>query len=253
MKKITRLYKKITFNFKPKIDVDKVYDNFSSLDDIFNYFGTDKGTNVKNQYDKNSDLILGHGFAKFYEKHLSSYKNQKFDLLEIGTWKGASSAAFTLYFPNAYVWGVDRNFKFSYKSKRLKFINCDLTSENEFKNLEKKIYNKKFKIIIDDGSHILTHIIKNLKFFFKKVESNSYYIIEDFKAPNDQKHLDDSNGKEIFIEELLTNIKNKSYFESQILNKEDQDYLFKNIEEIFTYEGNQKSPLSSNIAFLKKK
>ena len=79
MKKITRLYKKITFNLKPKIDVDKIFNNFSSLDDIFNYFGTDKGTNVKNQYDKNSDLILGHGFAKFYEKHLSSYKNQKFE------------------------------------------------------------------------------------------------------------------------------------------------------------------------------
>ena len=137
MKKITRLYKKITFNLKPKIDVDKIFNNFSSLDDIFNYFGTDKGTNVKNQYDKNSDLILGHGFAKFYEKHLSSYKNQKFDLLEIGTWKGASSAAFALYFPNAYVWGVDRNFKFSYKSKRINFIHCDLTVEKEFQNLQK--------------------------------------------------------------------------------------------------------------------
>ena len=69
MKKITRLYKKIVLNIKPKIDVDKINKNFHNLDEIFNYFGTDKGTNVKNQYDKNSHLVIGHGFAKFYEKH----------------------------------------------------------------------------------------------------------------------------------------------------------------------------------------
>ena len=75
-------------------------------------------------------------------------------------------AAFTIYFPKANIYGVDRNFKFSYKSKRMKFINCDLTVTKEFNDLKKFINNKKFKIIIDDGSHILTHIIKNLKFFF---------------------------------------------------------------------------------------
>ena len=253
MKKITRFYKKIAINFKPKIDVDKITKNFHSLDEIFNYFGTDKGTNVKNQYDKNSDLVIGHGFAKFYEKHLSSFKNQNFDLLEIGTWFGASSAAFTIYFPQANIYGIDRNFKFNYKSRRIKFINCDLTNEKELQYLQKKIDNKMFKIIIDDGSHILTHIIKNLKFFLNKVESNCYYIIEDFNAPKDQLHLNDSNNEEIFIDDMLIKIKNKEYFKSKILSQKDQNYLFENIGEIYTYEGNLKKPLSSNIAFIKKK
>jgi hypothetical protein len=52
---------------------------------------------------------------------------------------------------------------------------------------------------------------------------------------------------------MLIKIKNKEYFKSQILSKEDQGYLFENIEGIYTYEGNLKKPLSSNIAFLKKK
>ena len=253
MKKITRLYKKIVFNLKSKINVDKLSNSFNSLDEIFNYFGTDKGTNVKNQYDNNSDLIIGHGFAKYYEKHFKKFKNKYFDLLEIGTWKGASSAAFAIYFPHANIYGIDRNFKFSYKSKRINFINCDLTIEKEFQNLQKSLENKKFKIIIDDGSHILTHIIKNLKFFFRKVESNCYFVIEDFNAPKDQIHLNDGNGEELFIDEMLNKLKNKKYFKSNILSKEDQDYLFDNIEDIFIYEGNQKPPLSSNIVFLKKK
>ena len=254
MKKITRFYKKIIFNIKPKINIDKIYRNFNSLDEMFKFFGTDKGSEVKNQYDKNSDLIIGHGFAKFYEKHLSIFKNVNFNLLEIGTWSGASSAAFAIYFKNANIYGVDRNFKFNYKSKRIKFIHCDLTIQKDFDNLVKNIYNKNFKIIIDDGSHILTEIIKNLKFFINRVESNCYYIIEDFNAPKDEPHLNDGGGKELLIEEIFFHIKNKSYFQSKILTRDDQTFLFENIKEIHTYKGNHRvPPYFSNIAFLKKK
>ena len=52
---------------------------------------------------------------------------------------------------------------------------------------------------------------------------------------------------------MILKIKKKEYFESKILNEKDQDYLFENIDRIYTYEGNLKKPLSSNIAFLKKK
>ena len=254
MKKITRFYKKIIFNIKPKVNIDNINRNFNSLDEMFNFFGTDKGSEVNNQYDKNSDLIIGHGFAKFYEKHLSVFKNDRFNLLEIGTWSGASSAAFAIYFQNANIYGVDRNFKFNYKSKRIKFIHCDLTIKKDFNNLVKNIDNKNFKIIIDDGSHILTDIIKNLKFFIDKVQSNCYYIIEDFNAPKDEPHLNDARGDELLIEEIFLNIKNKKYFQSKILTKEDQDFLFENIKEIHTYKGNHRvPPYFSNIAFLKKK
>ena len=254
MKKITRLYKSLVYNFKPKIDIDKNSKNFETLDEIFNYYGTDKGSKVKNQYDKNSDLIIGHGFSKYYEKHFLNFKNDSFNLLEIGTWHGASSAAFAIYFPKANIYGIDRNFKFRYKSNRIKFINCDLTI---FKDLEKlgNILNElKFKIIIDDGSHVLTHIMKNLKTFLNRVESNCYYVIEDFNAPKDEPHLNDGKGEEILIEELFQNIKEKKKFKSKIMSEDDQQFLFENIKEIHTYKGNHRvPPYFSNIAFLKKK
>ena len=46
------------------------------LDQLFNYFGTDKGTHVKNPYSEDSNEILGHGFAKFYEKKLKKLKKK---------------------------------------------------------------------------------------------------------------------------------------------------------------------------------
>ena len=45
--------------------------------------------------------------------------------------------------------------------------------------LKNEFMEKKFKVIIDDGSHILTHIIKNI-FFINYIEKGGYFIIEDF-------------------------------------------------------------------------
>ena len=249
MKKITKLYKKIVFNIKKKTDLDKIKIDYKSLNDLFNYFGTDKGTSVKNPYDKNSNEIFGHGFAKFYEKYFDSKKDDNFNLLEIGTWEGGSSASFNLYFPNAQIYGLDRNFKFKYKGKKLKYFNCDLTNNSDFKNLQEKIKNKQFKIIIDDGSHILSHIIKNLISFFKYVESGSYYVIEDFNAPEYYNYLNDSKDSELFIKNILLNLKEKKSFKSNLLNEQDQKYLFENISSIDIYKGDTQF---SDIAFLKK-
>ena len=250
MKKITRIYKKFTFLLKNKIDIDNQNINVSSLEEIFTFYGTDKATSVKNQYDVNSNLIIGHGYSKFYEEHFSSFRKLKFNLLEIGTWLGASSAAFTKYFNEANIFGIDRNFKFKYKSKRIKFYNCDLTDVNDLRKLEKKINEKQFKIIIDDGSHILSHIIKNLLFFFKYLEKGGYFVVEDFNAPRNYDYLNDSNNQELFFDEILFNIKSKNYFKSKILTRSDQKFLFENIESINIYKGKHQE---SDIAFLKKR
>ena len=98
MKEITKVYKKFLFNFKNKINIDNQSFDNKSLDELFNYFGTDKGTKVINPYVHESRELLGHGFAKFYEKKLSKFKYDVFKILEIGTWEGASTAALTVFF-----------------------------------------------------------------------------------------------------------------------------------------------------------
>ena len=112
-KKILKLYKETIFKFKKKKNLDKQILEIASLNELFNYFGTDKGTEVINQYQKTSSKIdqklIGHGYAQFYEKHLNIYKNDKINILEIGTWKGASVAAFYHYFKNAIIFCIDNS------------------------------------------------------------------------------------------------------------------------------------------------
>ncbi len=250
MKKITYIYKKIVFNLKKKINIDKEDLKNKSLDELFTYYGTDKANNVKNQYQKNSELTIGHGYSKFYQKHFENFKKEEFNLLEIGTWKGSSCAAFAKYFENARVFGIDRNFKFNYKSNRIKFLYCDLRNRSDLNKLEKTIKDKKFKIIIDDGSHILSHMIKNLFFFIKYLEKDGYFVIEDFNFPKFYNHLNDGENEELFFDEILNHINEKKYFKSKLLSNDMQSFFFDSIENIHIYKGKEKD---SDIAFIKKK
>ena len=256
MKKISWYYKFIIFKLKRKTNLDTlILDKNISLNKIFNYFGTDKGTRVKNPYSKTSKKRQsGHGFGKFYEKYFYKFRNDSFKFLEIGTWKGASLASFFFYFKKAFIYGIDRNFKNKFSSKRLEFIYCNTTKASDLKNLKKKFKEKKFKIIIDDGSHLLTDIIGNLKFFFKLVDKGGYYVIEDFNHPKYFHYLNDSNNKELLVDEIILNLKKKNFFKSNILSQKDQKFLFKNIKKINIHKGIMISAKKniSDILFLEK-
>ena len=91
MKKITRFYKKIALNLKPKINVDKITKNFQSLMKYLIILVQTKDK-CKKFYDKNSNLVIGHGFAKFYESIYQILEVKTLIILEIGTWLGASSS-----------------------------------------------------------------------------------------------------------------------------------------------------------------
>ena len=53
MRKISWYYKFLIFKLKKKINLDNFdFKKNQSLDQIFNYFGTDKGTQVKDPYSK---------------------------------------------------------------------------------------------------------------------------------------------------------------------------------------------------------
>jgi len=257
MKLVTKVYKIIVFKIKKKINLDKKKINLNNLNNIFNHFGTDKGSKVSNPYTKNINKdYLGHGFSKYYEKHFKNLKGKKINVLEIGVWKGASTASFYYYLSKANFYAIDRNFKFNYYSKRIKFIYCDTSSSKDLVKLKEYLQKNKiisFDIIIDDGSHILSNILKNFIFFFNLLKSGGIYVIEDYKHPNYFFYLNDLK-KHFYVDKILYFLKKKIIFKSSVITKTQIKYLILNIKKIFTHKGiyKIKNKNISDIAFIYK-
>ena len=79
-------------------DLDKTdINNFAnlSLDKIFINFNCDKGSYCF--FDKKK--IRSHNYSIFYEKYFKNFKNEKIDLLELGSHEGKGLASFYYYFP----------------------------------------------------------------------------------------------------------------------------------------------------------
>jgi hypothetical protein len=189
MKLLTKVYKIIAFKLKKKINLDKKKINLNNLNNIFNHFGTDKGSKVSNPYTKNINKdYLGHGFSKYYEKHFKNLKGKKINVLEIGVWKGASTASFFYYLSKANFYAIDRNFKFNYYSKRIKFIYCDTSSHKDLVKLKEYFQKNKlisFDIIIDDGGHQMNQQIKSFEILYDKVKNNGVYLrLQHFEVLN---------------------------------------------------------------------
>jgi len=242
------LYKrKLLFFLKKKINIDTdAKAKNLSLENLFIKYGSDK-SNFWNNKKGN-----GHGYTKHYLKHLKKLKYKRLNILEIGSYAGASAAAFSKFFPNSKIYCLDINISnFKYISKRIYIFGVDATKEKSTKSFLKKINisfdEEYFDIIIDDGSHKLDDILKVLKFFFNYLKSKGFYIIEDFKHPNFFKHLDNPNEPK--IDKFINCINKKKKFNSKILDVDFQKKLFSKINYIKDYQGVSKG---SNIAFLKK-
>ena len=238
--------RQIIYNLKKKISIDTDELTGKTLDQLFHHYGSDKA----NIFSKNNEE--GHGYSTYYSNKLHSFKNKKINILEIGSYAGASAAAFVKYFPSSNVFCFDINISnFKYSSKNIHVHGIDINNKIKVKKTLNNIFtlNKinHFDIIIDDGSHNLSDILVSLNFFFKYLKSSGMFIIEDFKYPNYHKYNRDI--AHILIEDTLTHIKNKNYFKSSIFSKNDQSYLMNSIDKIDIFKGNL---ADSDICFIKK-
>lgn len=116
-----------------------------------------------------------------YDQILKSYRNQNVRLLEIGVQNGGSLEIWAKYFSNAkLIVGCDINPKcanLSYEDSRIHVLVGDANSDEVKSNVIE--LSKIFDIIIDDGSHHSSDIIKSFAKYFPLLEDGGIYIIED--------------------------------------------------------------------------
>ena len=125
--------RKLIYNFKNKISIDNDGIDNKTLDFLFHHYGSDKADIFKKK--KN----IGHGYSKFYEDKLKEFKDKNLNILEIGSFAGASAAAFAKYFSNVNIFCFDVNISnFDYISKKIHVFGVDINNEKKVnKNLEK--------------------------------------------------------------------------------------------------------------------
>ena len=147
-------------------NIDKIDDlkNTQSLDEYLKYFDCDKSS-------------LVHGYNKFYLKELEKFKDLNINILEFGIHYGASQAAFSKYFINSKIIGVDKNpYYKKFFSKRIRSLFCDVSDINSLKQLKNYLHSK-VEVIIDDASHIPDHQLKTFLEMFGVLKKNGIYII----------------------------------------------------------------------------
>jgi hypothetical protein len=162
--------------------------NNTDLCDLFFKYGSDKCPQIF------------HSYSPVYQKILTPHKNNILSMIEIGigniysmintvgaTYQaGASLKAWRDFLPNAIVYGLDIDRTILFEDTRIKCFYTNQSSEasllETLENIKNYIYHHNyFDLIIDDGSHIIQHMILSLEVLKNYLNNNGLYIIEDIK------------------------------------------------------------------------
>ena len=143
----------------------------NTLKEIFNKHKCDKGTRR-------------HRYDRVYEPALEHFRNEKFNMLEVGILNGESLNAHLEYFPKATLYAIDIFGRVPAKdvpvleNEQVNWCNCDSIKgpNNAFKEM---IGDVEFDVIIDDGLH--THDSQRLTFenLIPYLKDGGTYFIED--------------------------------------------------------------------------
>lgn len=116
-----------------------------------------------------------------YERMFSCFREQSIRMLEIGIQNGGSLEIWCRYFLNAQTLvGCDINqdcTKLSYDDPRVHLVIGDANTDG----VEEYVlsYSNKFDLIIDDGSHTSSDIVKSFARYFRHLDEGGIYVVED--------------------------------------------------------------------------
>ena len=121
-------------------------------------------------------------YFDIYDHCLSRFYDKKISFLEIGIQNGGSiEVAQKLFDPKSSLSGLDIDPRCSDISNILKDVKIYIGSQVDEQVLNKIAtdHNKNFDVIIDDGSHIQSHMIFTFTRMFQFINDGGIYLIED--------------------------------------------------------------------------
>jgi hypothetical protein len=121
---------------------------------------------------------LGRGCLDQWQRFLEPLRDQPFDLLEIGVGSGASLRTWREWFPLAHLVGLE--------ARRLTYdppiVGCTIVhgSQTDFFVLQRLLRDRRFRLIVDDGSRRPDDQIQTFLTLFPWLEPDSVYICASF-------------------------------------------------------------------------
>jgi hypothetical protein len=146
----------------------------SNLDALAVLWGTDKAPGQ-------------HGYTRHYARHLRGRRRSVDCVLEIGIGDGADPRAggnslrmWRNYFPRATIYGIDLQEKSLDNEPRITALRADQSDPGALRRVVDDC--PPFDLVVDDGSHVGSHIITTFEVLFPKVRAGGYYAIEDLET-----------------------------------------------------------------------
>jgi len=134
-----------------------------------------------------TDKWGSHFYTRHYEAHLARFRDQKFQLIEIGVGGynnegigGASLQMWRSFFPKARIIGVDIEDKSFVDTHRVRTVIGDQTDADLLRRLV--LHGLPTMVFIDDGSHRPADVIKTFSVAFPLLPDGAVYAIEDIQT-----------------------------------------------------------------------
>ena len=137
----------------------------STLDKLAKIHGTDKSSD-------------NHNYCVKYEKYLPFKRYDNLNILEIGILDGKSLLTWKDYYYRSNILGIDINPDCKqYEEER---ISVEIGSQDDG-NFLSRIWQQygPFDMILDDGSHMNSHMIYSFEHLWGSVKPGGLYVIED--------------------------------------------------------------------------
>jgi hypothetical protein len=190
------------------INTDKVISNSNFKNSIININETllieiNKLNNLFNTYE--SDKAILHNYNYLYATLFYESKNIIKDVMEVGTYKGASLKSWKAYFPKANIYGIDIDPDTVFEEERIKTMIADQNSLKSL-NIVNSTWKQKYDIIIDDGWHQPEASVYTMIAFIPELKTKGIYVLED---------IDQSKYK-LFYEEIAIIFNKLGYYAEYI-------------------------------------
>jgi 23S rRNA U2552 (ribose-2'-O)-methylase RlmE/FtsJ len=157
---------------------------------------------LQKYYLSNGDKILNKWFHYFdiYERHFERFREMSPKVLEIGVSGGGSLQMWKAYFgQGAQIVGIDIDPEC--KKHEGDGIDIFIGSQDSPALIDEIVAKyTDFDIVIDDGSHIMRHMMKSFELLYHKVKPDGLYLVEDLHTAYEDEYEGGLKRAGTFIE-----------------------------------------------------